>query len=90
MCILNVEISPAVQMLLHVCTKVTCRIPKGHSKLFQGGVAKVYIPCVVSREVWGMLPQENINSVITIGYLLEVFTRLWIPSLVCIFTSAWS
>ena len=25
-----------------------------------------------------------------IGYLLEVFIRLWIPSLVCISTSAWS
>ena len=26
----------------------------------------------------------------TVGYLLEVFIRLWIPSMVRIFTSAWS
>ena len=31
-----------------------------------------------------------INSLTTVGYLLEVFIRLWIPSMVRIFTSAWS
>ena len=30
------------------------------------------------------------NSLTTVGYLLEVFIRLWIPSMVRIFTSAWS
>ena len=31
-----------------------------------------------------------INSLTTVGYLLELFIRLWIPFLVHIFTSAWS
>ena len=30
------------------------------------------------------------NSLTTVGYLLVVFFRIWIPSLVCISTSAWS
>ena len=30
------------------------------------------------------------NSLTTVGYLLEVFIRLWIPFLVHISTSAWS
>ena len=29
------------------------------------------------------------NSLTTVGYVLEVFIRLWIPSMVRIFTSAW-
>ena len=32
----------------------------------------------------------DVNSLTTVGYLLEVFIRLWIPSMVRIFTSAWS
>ena len=32
----------------------------------------------------------QINSLTTVGYLLEVFLRLWIPFLVCISASAWS
>ena len=32
----------------------------------------------------------SLNSLTTVGYLLEVFIRLWIPSMVRIFTSAWS
>ena len=31
-----------------------------------------------------------VNSLTTVGYLLEVFIGLWIPSMVRIFTSAWS
>ena len=30
------------------------------------------------------------NSLTTVGYLLGVFIKLWIPSTVRIFTSAWS
>ena len=32
----------------------------------------------------------HINSLTTVGYLLVVFIKLWIPSMVRIFTSAWS
>ena len=31
-----------------------------------------------------------VNSLTTVGYLLDVFIKLWIPSMVRIFTSAWS
>ena len=31
-----------------------------------------------------------VNSLTTVDYLMEVLIKLWIPSLVCIFTSAWS
>ena len=31
-----------------------------------------------------------VNSLTTVGYLLEVFIRLWIPSMARIFTSPWS
>ena len=34
--------------------------------------------------------KDLVNSLTTVGYLLEVFIRLWIPSMVRIFTSAWS
>ena len=30
------------------------------------------------------------NSLTTVVYILEVFIGLWIPSIVCIFNSAWS
>ena len=33
---------------------------------------------------------STFNSLPTVGYLLEVFIKLWIPSMVHIFTSAWS
>ena len=34
---------------------------------------------------------SNVNSLTTtVGFLLEVFIMLWIPSMVRIFTSAWS
>ena len=36
------------------------------------------------------LNEELANSLTTVGYLLEVFIKLWIPSMVHIFTSAWS
>ena len=36
------------------------------------------------------LARIRFNSLTTVGYLLEVFIRLWIPSMVRIFTSAWS
>ena len=32
----------------------------------------------------------TVNSFTTVGYLLEVFIKLWIPCMVRIFTSAWS
>ena len=32
----------------------------------------------------------EINSLTTVDYLLDVFIKLWIPSMVHIFTSAWS
>ena len=35
-------------------------------------------------------PKKPFNSLTTVGYLLELFIRLWIPSLVRISTSAWS
>ena len=43
----------------------------------------------VHQQMWesGMLDGRK---PLTVGYLLEVFIRLWIPSMVCIFTSAWS
>ena len=31
----------------------------------------------------------TVNSLTTVGYLQEVFIKLWIPSMVRIFTSAW-
>ena len=31
-----------------------------------------------------------VNSLTTVGYLLDVFIKLWIPSTVRIFTSVWS
>ena len=34
--------------------------------------------------------KNRVNSLTTVGYLLEVFFRLWIPFLVRISTSAWS
>ena len=34
-------------------------ILQGRSKLFEGGVAKVYTPHVISKGVGGMLPQKN-------------------------------
>ena len=34
--------------------------------------------------------QSTVNSLTTVGYLLGVFFRPWIPFLVCISTSAWS
>ena len=33
---------------------------------------------------------QSLNFITTVGYLLEAFIRLWIPSMVRIFTSAWS
>ena len=36
------------------------------------------------------IPIVSINSLTTVGYLLDVFIKLWIPSMVRIFTSAWS
>ena len=36
------------------------------------------------------LTVEPVNSLTTVGYLREVFFRLWIPSLVRISTYAWS
>ena len=36
------------------------------------------------------LTHFSLNSLTTIGYLLDVFIKLWIPSMVRIFTSAWS
>ena len=48
------------------------------------------------KEGWTSLHKtiREINLVVkgltTVGYLLEVFIRLWIPSMVRIFTSAWS
>ena len=33
---------------------------------------------------------SSINSLTTVGYLLDVFIKLWIPSMVRIFTYAWS
>ena len=44
---------------------------------------------VVGPLVAGSIPL-HINSLTTAGYLLEVFIRLWILSLVRISTSAWS
>ena len=32
----------------------------------------------------------GVNSLTSVGYLLEVFIGLWIPSLIRISTSAWS
>ena len=32
----------------------------------------------------------TLNSLTTVGYLLDVFIKLWIPSMARIFTSAWS
>ena len=37
-----------------------------------------------------MLIQLTLNSLTTVGYLLEVFIGLWIPSMVRTFTFAWS
>ena len=37
-----------------------------------------------------MNSRVSLNSLTTIGYLQEVFIRLWIPSLLRISTSAWS
>ena len=34
--------------------------------------------------------ENQLNFLTTVGYLLEVFIRLWIPSLVRISTSVWS
>ena len=33
---------------------------------------------------------ETFNSLTTVGYLLDVFIKLWIPSMLRIFTSTWS
>ena len=38
----------------------------------------------------GMFSGTPLNSLTTVGYLLDVFIKLWIPSMVRIFTSAWS
>ena len=35
------------------------RMEQGHSKLFQGGVVKVYVLHVVCRAVWRHAPQGN-------------------------------
>ena len=37
-----------------------------------------------------LITGQEINTLTTVGYLLEVFIKLWTPSMVCIFTSAWS
>ena len=56
---------------VHIATTLThnihCR------KLLEGGVAKVYIPHVVSRGVGGMLPQENLAKSDTKRSLLMAF-----------------
>ena len=54
--------------------------------------AQVYVdnPLVGREEKESSTAKHVFNSLITVGYLLEVFIKLWIPSLVCIFTSAWS
>ena len=41
--------------------------------------------------VWAVVTYMSpVNFLTNVGYLLEVFIRLWIPSMVRIFTSVWS
>ena len=48
-----------------------------------------YHNCCIGKTVPGGI-YFTVNSLTTVGYLLEVFIRLWIPSMVRIFTSAWT
>ena len=51
---------------------------QGHSMLFEGSVAKIYITYVVSREVWGMLSQEILVKLDARRSLLRPFFRFQI------------
>ena len=59
------------------------------TKLFMGSLI-TFLNVVSSPNISTFKKCLLINSLTTVGYLLEVFIRLWIPSMVRIFTSAWS
>ena len=47
-------------------------------------------PLVLSGCTLDRVSALEVNSLTTVGYLLGVFIKLWIPSMVHIFISAWS
>ena len=53
----------------------------------KSGVSPIKVLGLCQQTPFG--EQVGFNSLTTVGYLLDVFIKLWIPSMIHIFTSAW-
>ena len=82
-----------LELKLHVCysynqanvMSFSCRAGQLHQAAGYLHLLHIKLPkSLRARE------QQCFLNVFTVTYLLEVFVRLWIPSLVCVYTSVWS